>query len=117
MVYRFLAYLTVSLHVAFIAFAILGGLAMYRWGWVIWLHIPTVVYALLIQIVGMRCPLTDLEKWLRGLAGQQVYSGGFLPHYVWHPLGLTGREPSIAVGLLIVIIIVNAHPYLTWAAA
>jgi hypothetical protein len=113
--YQLLAYLTVLLHVGFAIFVILGGLALYRWGWVVWLHVPAVVYAVLIHVIGWRCPLTDLEKWFQSLAGQQPYPGEFLPHYLWSAFGLTGAEPMVAVGLFAVIVAVNVRPYLAWA--
>jgi len=112
----FLAGLAIALHVGFMVFVIFGGLALHRWTWVAWLHVPAVVYAILIQTIGWPCPLTDLEKWCRNLAGQQPYAGEFLPHYLWSPLGLTGTEPMLAVGLIAVLLAINLRPYLGWAA-
>ena len=107
-----LASLAVALHVGFVVFVIFGGLALYRWSWLVWLHAPAVVYAILIQTIGWPCPLTDLEKWFRSLAGQQPYAGEFLPHYLWSPFGLTGTEPMIAVGLIALLLAINLRPYL-----
>ncbi len=104
--------MAVALHVGFVFFVIFGGLALHRWSWLVWLHAPAVVYAILIQTIGWPCPLTDLEKWFRGLAGQQPYAGEFLPHYLWSPFGLTGSEPMIAVGLVAILLAVNLRPYL-----
>ena len=114
--YLMLAGLTISLHVGFVLFVLFGGLALYRWSWVVWLHVPAVVYAILIQTIGWPCPLTDIEKWLRSLAGQQPYAGEFLPHYLWSPLGLSGTEPILAVALIAVLLAINLRPYLGWAA-
>jgi hypothetical protein len=91
---------------------IFGGLALYRSSWLVWLHLPAVVYAILIQTIGWPCPLTDLEKWFRTLAGQQPYADEFLPHYLWSSFGLTGTEPMIAVGLIAILLAINLRPYL-----
>jgi hypothetical protein len=47
-----LAGLAISLHVGFVVFVIFGGLALYRWSWGVWLHVPAVVYAIPIQTIG-----------------------------------------------------------------
>ena len=33
-------------------------------------------------IIGFPCPLTALEKSLRSLAGEHLYPGGFVNHYL-----------------------------------
>jgi hypothetical protein len=114
--YLLLAGLMVSLHVAFVVFVLFGGLALYRWAWVAWLHVPAMVYAILIQTIGWPCPLTDLEKWFRTLAGQQPYAGEFLPNYLWAPFGLTGAEPLVAVGFIGLLLAINLRPYLSLTA-
>jgi hypothetical protein len=111
-----LAGLTVALHIGFVVFVIFGGLALQRWSWVAWLHVPAVIYAILIQTIGWTCPLTDVEKWFRSLAGQQPYAAEFLPHYLWSPLGLTGAEPLLGVGLIALLLAINLRPYLGLAA-
>jgi hypothetical protein len=111
----FLAGLVVALHAGFVVFVLFGGLGLHRWRWLAWLHAPAMLYAVLIQTIGWACPLTDLEKWLRGRAGQPVYPGECLPHYLWAPLGLTGTEPLIAVGLIAVLLAINLRPYLRLA--
>jgi hypothetical protein len=114
--YLVFAWTTVALHAGFVVFVIFGGLALRRWRWLAWLHAPAMAYAILIQTIGWGCPLTDLEKWLRTLAGQQLYAGEFLPHYLWSPIGLTGAEPIVAIGLVAILLAVNLRPYLSLAA-
>lgn len=82
MVYRYLADAVVVAHLAFILFVALGALLAWRWPWLVRLHWPTVVYAAAIVTVGFTCPLTPLEKWLRELAGEEGYAGGFVDRYV-----------------------------------
>ncbi len=115
MPFTLLAGIVVILHLGFIAFVLFGGLCLSRWSWVIWLHAPAVVYAILVQTIDWRCPLTALEKWLRSLGGQEPYGAEFLPHYIWSPLGLAESDVAIAVGLIAAIVLVNARPYLAWA--
>ncbi len=101
--YRLLADLTLLLHLAFILFAVLGGLLVLRWRRLIWVHLTAVIWAALIEFAGWVCPLTPLENHFRRLAGQRGYEGGFIEHYlvrIIYPAGLT-REMQIALGLFV----------------
>ena len=105
-----LAYLLANtlllIHFLFIAFALFGGLFIFRYRWVAWLHIPAFVWAALISFVGWICPLTPWEVSLRRSAGQEGYSGGFIEHYITpiiYPAGYT-REFAIAAGVTVLVI-------------
>lgn len=101
--YRVLADLVVVVHVAFILFAVLGGLLMLRWKRCAWIHVPAVLWAALIAFAGWVCPLTPLENWLRERGGAIGYSSGFTEHYilpVLYPIMLT-RRLQIVLGLFV----------------
>ncbi len=82
MLYRLLADLVVVVHVAFIVFVAAGAILAWRRPWLVWLHAPSLAWALAGVTVGMSCPLTPLEKSLRRLAGEEGYAGGFVDHYL-----------------------------------
>jgi hypothetical protein len=90
--FRLAADLLVLAHLAFILFVCLGGLlAIRRPRWA-WLHVPAAAWGVLVEFSGWVCPLTPLEGWLRGLAGEIGYRGGFVEHYLIpliYPPGLT----------------------------
>ena len=93
-------------HFAFVLFAVLGALLVWRWRWVLWLHLPAVAWAAFVEFSGRVCPLTPLEVELRRLAGQSGYSGDFIGHYVGsllYPTGLT-RQTQIVLGAAVVLI-------------
>lgn len=103
MSYRTLADLVVLAHLAFILFAVFGGiLAFFSKHWA-WVHLPAVLWAALIEFVGKECPLTPLESWLRERGGGHGYRGGFVEHYILpilYPDSLT-RPSQIVLGLLV----------------
>jgi hypothetical protein len=70
------------LHLAFIAFAVLGGLLVLRWRRAAWLHLPALAWGVFIEFSGGICPLTPLENALRAAAGRAVYSQGFVERYL-----------------------------------
>ena len=82
MIARLLADMVLLLHVAFILFALSGGLIILWKRWVIWIHLPVLLWASVVNLAGWTCPLTPLENALRALAGQVGYEGGFVEHYV-----------------------------------
>ena len=82
MLYRVMADLVVVVHLAFIVFVGAGSLLARRRPWLLWLHAPSLIWAVASITIGLPCPLTALEKLLRGVAGEGVYAGGFVDHYV-----------------------------------
>jgi hypothetical protein len=59
-----------------------------------------------VEFSGWICPLTPWENHLRRAAGDSMYSGGFVEHYlvaVLYPAGLT-REIQILLGLVVVLV-------------
>ena len=82
MAYRLLADLVVVVHVGYLAFVAVGGVLAWRWRRLIWPHLAALTVALVSVTVGFDCPLTNLEKWLRRLAGDHPYQGGFIDHYI-----------------------------------
>lgn len=104
--YGLLADLVVVVHLGFVVFVVVGGLLVFRWGWVVWLHLPAALWGALIEFFGWMCPLTPLEQWLRRRAGEAGYEGGFVEHYVLPVLypGELTREIQIALGVGVVVL-------------
>lgn len=111
MLARIAADLVVAIHFAFIAFVVVGGLLVWRWPRLAWLHLPVVAWGAGIELVGGVCPLTPLENMFRRAAGEAGYAGGFIEHYLLpliYPAGLT-RDVAVALGLFV--LAVNAAVY------
>ena len=93
-------------HLAFIIFALLGGLLAFRWRWVPWVHLPAAVWGAAIEFFGWFCPLTPLENSLRRASGSAEYSGGFIERYLMpiiYPTELT-REFQLFLGCVLVVL-------------
>jgi hypothetical protein len=110
-----LADLVVVFHAAFVAFAALGGLLCLRWPRAAWAHLPCALWGVVVELTGWVCPLTPLEGYLRRLAGEAGYSGGFVAHYVTpvlYPEGLTRADQWVLGAVLLAF---NAAVYgLAW---
>jgi hypothetical protein len=100
MLHQRLADVVLLTHLAFVAFVVLGGFAVLKWPRLAWVHLPAVVWGVLIEFAGWICPLTPLENALRQEGGQGAYAGGFIDHYVagaLYPAGLA-RDVQVALG-------------------
>ena len=101
-----LADLIVVLHLGFIVFAALGGLLVFKWPRLVWLHLPAVIWAAITEFMGLICPLTPLENWLRQQAGTDPYQSGFISHYLLpliYPPGLTPSIQWLLGGILVML--------------
>jgi hypothetical protein len=104
----------IAVHLAFILFAVLGGVLVGRWPRLAWLHLPACCWAAAIEFWGGTCPLTPLENWLRERGGAVGYETGFIEHYLLpliYPAALT-REVQIVLGLLVVAINLSLYGWL-----
>lgn len=111
MFFRYLADSLVVFHLAFVAFVLLGALLVAWKRWVVWLHLPAIVWGALVEINAWMCPLTPWEQHLRRAAGQSGYEGGFVEHYLLPILYPPGLEPRIQLALGMVVIVLNAGLY------
>ena len=116
--YGILADIVVLLHAAFIVFAVFGGFLVFRWRRAAWVHLPTALWAVLVELSGWICPLTPLENLFRHLAGEMVYHSGFIEHYLMpaiYPHALT-RELQLVLGLMVLCINVAIYGWVWFRA-
>lgn len=88
----FLADLILATHVLFVAFVVLGLVAVLfgkyrRWGWVRDLrfrlaHLVAIGIVMAESWFGLTCPLTEWESRSRETAGGAAYSGSFIQHWL-----------------------------------
>jgi hypothetical protein len=81
-VYSALAISVLVLHALFILWVVFGALLARSRPILRWLHIGSLVWGILTELLPWPCPLTVLETWLEGKSGVQPYQGGFLLHYL-----------------------------------
>lgn len=77
-----LAVCVLFLHVLFILWVVFGALLTRYRPLLRWLHVVSLVWAILTELLPWPCPLTVLENWLEARARVQPYQGGFLLHYL-----------------------------------
>jgi hypothetical protein len=80
--YSALATCILFLHALFILWVVFGALLTRSRPILRWLHIGSLVWGILTELLPWPCPLTLLEDWLERRAGIEPYQGGFLLHYL-----------------------------------
>lgn len=103
MLWSWLADALLLLHGLFIAWVVLGALAVWRRPRLAWAHLPCTAWGAWVELAGWVCPLTPLEQRLRLAAGEAGYAGSFVEHYLSaaiYPEGLT-RELQLGLGLAV----------------
>ena len=80
------------LHVLFVAFVVIGLVLIFvgkvrDWSWIRnpWfrlIHLSAITVVVIQSWFGLICPLTTIEMALRSRAGDTVYSGSFISHWL-----------------------------------
>ncbi|MDH5572991.1 MAG: DUF2784 domain-containing protein [Gammaproteobacteria bacterium] len=109
--YLLLADLVVIIHLVFILYVLFGGLLVYKWKKLIWLHVCTLAWGFYIEITGSICPLTPLEIWLRVQAGVDPYSGGFISNYLVPLIYPADYDMNMQISGIMVLLVTNAIIY------
>ncbi|CAN5911921.1 DUF2784 domain-containing protein [soil metagenome] len=104
MVYRVSADMLFVIHFGFLLFVVLGGLLVLRWRRVLWLHLPALIWGILVTAFSWNCPLTRLENRFLRLSGDVGYGNSFVAHYLSTVLYLEGgRQFYVVLGLLLIV--------------
>src|SRR6201982_2764581 len=80
--YSALAPAVLFLPALFIVWVVFGALFTRSRPILRWLHIVSLIWGILTELLPWPCPLTLLEHWLEQKAGVEPYQGGFLLHYM-----------------------------------
>ncbi len=108
-----LADLLVIIHFLFVVFVLFGGLLLIKWPRLAWLHLPAVVWGMVVEFSGWLCPLTPLENHFREQAGLEMYSGDFVMQYIMpilYPQDLT-RTLQVVFGLIVLLLNLAVYTY------
>ncbi len=108
MPYQLLADLVLAAHIALVVF-VGGGLALVvignwrSWNWVngLWfrlMHLAAIAIVIAETWLGLTCPLTTLEMWLRAKARATTYSSGFIEYWLQRILYYDAPAWVFAVG-------------------
>lgn len=113
MFYRIAADLVLLTHFAFIILVVAGALAVFRYPWFAWIHVPVASWGAFVEVTGRICPLTTLENLLRIQAGQEGYANSFVEQYIFPMIYPAGLTRQVQLMLAVVVVALNAIIYAT----
>jgi Protein of Unknown function (DUF2784) len=118
--YQLLTDVALTLHFSVVAFVvgglvlvIIGNLRNWRWVNAFWFrlaHLGAIAVVVAESWLGVTCPLTNLEMWLRAKARATTYSGSFIEHWIQRILYYEAPSWVFALGYSIFGLLVVA----TW---
>ena len=109
--YELAADLTLIVHFAFIIFVVFGGMLFFISTKIIYVHVPSLIWGIYIELTHSVCPLTYLENWFLQKANLTTYTEGFIQNYlvpIVYPKNLTD---NLQIYLAIVLIVANMIMY------
>src|SRR5437764_13817560 len=109
-VYSALAAAILGLHLLFILWIVFGAAVTRRRPLLRWLHLGSLVWGILIEILPWTCPLTWAENFLDTRAGIAPYQRGFLLHYL-DALVYPNIPTGLLIGFVIAVCVVNLGIY------
>ena len=99
MIHTVLADLTILFHFLWVLFLIFGVVFAIKRSKIAWFHLGGLLFSLFINMLGMYCPLTYLENYLRSTHGANwPYPGSFIAHYLERIIYLNLPERTIRMG-------------------
>ena len=104
--YELFANLTLIAHLIFILFVIFGGLLFFIFSKTIYIHLPSLLWGIYIELTNSDCPLTYLENWFLYKGELTTYSNDFINNYLFpiiYPERLTA-EIQIYLGVSLTVI-------------
>lgn len=94
------AWLTAAAHFALIAVLVAGGPISLRRPGFVRVHVVVAVAVGTVFVLGADCPLTTWQKYFLQRAGEVPYEGGFVEHYLVHPITGAGMPASMSLIVL-----------------
>ena len=106
MIYGVLADLLLFVHFTFMKFVAVGGLAVLRWRWVRWIHLPSAILGAGLAFAGWLWPFAGMERWLRDQGALHGYTLNLVERFlpaVLHPAALP-RPVELFIGVAVVVV-------------
>ncbi len=109
--YELAANLTLIIHLAFIIFVVFGALLFFVSTKIIYIHLPTLVWGIYIELTHSVCPLTHLENWFLQKSNLPVYFESFIQHHLVPIIYPNNLTEDFQIFLAVVLMIVNLIIY------
>ncbi len=103
--HRFASLTALVTHLAFVAFAVLGGFLAWLVPWVLVPHVASALWGARMAVWRRACPLSVVENWGRAGSGRpDLHERGFIAHYFEDRLypAAWSRRVELLIGTIVV---------------
>jgi hypothetical protein len=116
--YSALATLVLFVHALFIVWVVFGAFLAHSRPLLRRLHIASLIWGILTELLPWPCPLTLLGNWLEHRAGIEPYQSGFLLHYL-DKFVYPDVPASVLIVAAVIVCVVNLAFYtrLEWSGS
>ena len=111
--YDWLVNVILTLHFGYMVFLVVGGFLAWRWPKVYFVHLAAAIWAALIVLSWVDCPLTWAENWARRRAGMTEVPG-FIDHYITGVIYPTRYLQEARLAVLLVILVSWVGALILW---
>ena len=111
---KFLADVTVAVHMLALVLIGLGGFLAWRWPKLIFVHVFAAAWGVLVNVTPVPCPLTALENYFRHQQGLGDLPGGFNSYYLYGHVFPQSWLPAIGILAIVVVAYSYAGVYHRW---
>jgi hypothetical protein len=102
--YDWLADFFLTVHFGYLAFLVVGGFLAWRWPKAFFVHLGAAIWAVLIVLSWVDCPLTWAENWARQKAGLARIPG-FIDNYVTGVIYPAAYVNQVRLAVLVVVLV------------
>ncbi|MEV7093947.1 DUF2784 domain-containing protein [Amycolatopsis sp. NPDC051045] len=111
---KFLADVTVVVHILALLLIGFGGFVAWRWPKLIFIHLLGLAWGILVNVAPVPCPFTALENYFRHQQGLGDLPGGFNAYYLYGTVFPTSWLPAIGIGAIGVVVYSYVGVYHRW---
>ncbi|MEV6440785.1 DUF2784 domain-containing protein [Amycolatopsis sp. NPDC051716] len=111
---KFLADVTVAVHILALLLIGFGGFVAWRWPKLIFVHVLGLAWGILVNVAPVPCPFTALENYFRHQQGLGDLPGGFNAYYLYGTVFPQSWLPAIGIGAIAVVAYSYVGVYHRW---
>ncbi len=111
---KFLADVTVAVHILALLLIGFGGFVAWRWPKLIFIHMLGLAWGILVNVAPVACPFTALENYFRHQQGLGDLPGGFNAYYLYGTVFPQSWLPAIGIGAIAVVAYSYVGVYHRW---
>ena len=111
---KFLAEVTVAVHLLALLLIGLGGFVAWRWPKLIFVHMFAAAWGILVNVTPVPCPFTALENYFRHQQGLGDLPGGFNAYYLYDTVFPKSWLPAIGIVAIALVAYSYVGVYQRW---